>query len=369
MRKTVVFAEDSKEALEIIARELGPTALILETRRVKDGVEVVAGITDVPSASAQRENFNRVLNEVRTNQTFLNKGPELAPTKPAASAAGQAPSAGAPDRLNHILPRLDDITARLRAPDKPRRDDVPDARLRELSAWGLNTQLLGEPGALQGDALSLLHQRLCAPDFDRRLAEADVIFVHGASGCGKSSTIARIAAQLKAAQPTRKLVLAATDRRKLGALEYMRQIGRLLDIPVLSLTPDYQGFDNMVARGFTVCLDMPSDLQTSLAAARTLVRTIGDKHRLMPLVALEAAMSDQACKVILAGAAEFCREVILTKMDEVKPTGNLLTGILGQGARISACADGAQSLARLGEFSASMLKDWFEQPQWAACAA
>jgi hypothetical protein len=149
----------------------------------------------------------------------------------------------------------------------------------------------------------------------------------------------------------------------------MRQIGRLLDIPVLSLTPDYQGFDNMVARGFTVCLDLPSDLQTSLAAARTLVSTIGEKHRLMPLVALEAAMSDQACKVILAGAAEFCREVILTKMDEVKPTGNLLTGILGQGARISACADGAQSLARLGEFSASMLKDWFEQPQWAACAA
>ena len=107
MRKTVVFAEDSKEALEIIARELGPTALILETRRVKDGVEVVAGITDVPSASAQRENFNRVLNEVRTNQTFLNKGPELAPTKPAAPAAGQAPSAAAPDRLNHILQRLD----------------------------------------------------------------------------------------------------------------------------------------------------------------------------------------------------------------------------------------------------------------------
>ena len=51
MRKTVVFAEDSKEALEIIARELGPSALILETRRSRP---VVLGQRFIPPGPRPR---------------------------------------------------------------------------------------------------------------------------------------------------------------------------------------------------------------------------------------------------------------------------------------------------------------------------
>jgi len=373
MRKTVVFAEDSKEALEIIARELGPTALILETRRVKDGVEVVAGINDLPTAATQRENFNRVLNEVRSTNALLGGSPPSPPAMPAANVATPMPSrpaasaAAREDRIEGIIKRLDDITALLMEPRRPAAAAPVNLQLKPLLDWGLNAALLHDLGP--GDPLAQLYQRLCAPDLSQRLAAADVIFVHGASGSGKSSTVARLAAQLKRASPERKLVLAATDQQKAGALEYMRQIGRLLEIPVLSLSTDYAGFDNLVGRGFTVCLDMPSDLQASLAASRRLVATLSGRYQVLPLVAIEAAMSEQACRLILAGAAEFSKEVILTKMDEVKPTGTLLAGILAQQAKIAACAEGARSLVRMSEFSASNLKDWFEQTQWTACAA
>lgn len=374
MRKTVVFAEDSKEALEIIARELGPTALILETRRVKDGVEVVAGINDLPSAAAQRENFNRVLNEVRsTNSLLSSSAQEPQRAKPAAASPTPMPpkpavtAAAKEDRIEGIIKRLDDITALLMEPRQPIDRPPTNPQLKPLMDWGLNADLLHELGT--ADPLTHLYKRLCAPALGQRLAAADVVFVHGASGSGKSSTLARLAAQLKRSNPDRKLVLAATDQQKAGALEYMRQIGRLLEIPVLSLSTDYAGFDNLVGRGFTVCLDMPSDLQASLAASRRLVATLSGRYQVLPLVAIEAAMSEQACRLILAGAAEFSKEVILTKMDEVKPTGTLLAGILAQQAKIAACAEGARSLVRMSEFSASNLKDWFEQTQWTACAA
>jgi flagellar biosynthesis protein FlhF len=83
---------DMRQALARIKQELGPDAVIMSNRRLKDGIEIVAGIEDAPSEAAKAGTLESYLkDDVADDEVTI--GP-----RGRAAAAGKAPAAKAPAR-------------------------------------------------------------------------------------------------------------------------------------------------------------------------------------------------------------------------------------------------------------------------------
>ena len=62
-----------------------------------------------------------------------------------------------------------------------------------------------------------------------------VFLVIGVTGSGKTTSIAKLAYRLS--QEGRKVILAAADTFRAGAIEQLQEWGRRLDVPVISQNP------------------------------------------------------------------------------------------------------------------------------------
>jgi len=336
MRKKVIFASDTSEALDIVARDLGPSALILESRRVRGGVEIVAAFDEESPAALQRKNFNRVMQRLREE-----------PAAPARTGVMRGtPASSEPDRIQTILERLEEISACLK-----RTESAVQAQSTTGGASALDTLLAAIP-------LDRLFVELACGAPAARLREADLVLVHGAAGSGKSTAIARIVASLRKSAPTREIVMATADTRKHGAYDTIKHIGQVLNVTVASNDGDVAALARMADQGRTVFVDMPSDLEASLRTARMLSDGVKDRERVASWISVESSSSDNACANVLRGARHLSSTVIITKADEFRPPHSLLTTIARCGARISAYCDGGQTLAPPRSFTRATLESW-----------
>ncbi len=81
---------DMRQALSRIKQELGPDAVIMSNRRLKDGIEIVAGIEEAPASAAPAGTLENYLkDDVADDEVTI--GP-----KGRAAASGKAPAAQAP---------------------------------------------------------------------------------------------------------------------------------------------------------------------------------------------------------------------------------------------------------------------------------
>jgi len=79
--------------------------------------------------------------------------------------------------------------------------------------------------------LSSLAEKLPIKDDDVALSGGVVALV-GATGVGKTTTIAKLAARYALRHGRNNIVLITTDTYRIGALEQLRTYGRILGIPV-----------------------------------------------------------------------------------------------------------------------------------------
>lgn len=340
MRKKVIFASDTSEALEIVARDLGPSALILESRRVRGGVEIVAAVDEESPAALQRKNFNRVIQRLREEPA--------APVRQAMTRS--TPASAGPDRIHTILERLEDISACLKRTESA----VQAQAMGGGAASALDTLLAAIP-------LDRLFVELACGAPAARLREADLVLVHGGAGSGKSTAIARIVASLRKSSPKREIVMATADTKKHGAYDTIKHIGQVLNVTVASNDGDVAALARMADQGRTVFVDMPSDLEASLRTARMLSDGVKDRERVASWISVESSSSDDACANVLRGARDLSSNVIITKADEFRPTRSLLTTIARCGARISAYCDGGQTLAPPRSFTRATLESWLAE--------
>lgn len=176
MQTTTIIARDSRTALDEVTRQLGPDALVFETRRHPRGVEIVAAIEGyVPPRS-----------------------PKLAEPDAFVRFAEQAADIGF-DRT--LLSRLD-------------RHGIADP----TEAWTRFLALLDREVAIAPPP-HLAGQHLC---------------VIGGSGTGKTTVLAQIAARIRRDDPAAPIAFLSADTRH-GAREQLRLIATDLAVPFLDL--------------------------------------------------------------------------------------------------------------------------------------
>lgn len=277
-------AEDMRQALKQIREELGPDAIILSNRRIEGGVEILTSLdANVDFESAEQapgtgahdvgETYTsqgrvRSLNEDPVVELSINKnGVEQGKQQTAAptSNSGQAQVDATFEHLmkqyrqpvpshndDQLLTAMRSEIENLRLLLKDQMDHVKDERwqmknpLQAAVAQRFEAQGLSTPVARQfaseadlfntvDDAWqdALLGLATALPVLDKKLLERKgIVALLGATGVGKTTTIAKLAIRYALKHGRDALALVTTDSYRLAAYEQLRTLGRILDVPV-----------------------------------------------------------------------------------------------------------------------------------------
>jgi flagellar biosynthesis protein FlhF len=287
-------ATDMRQALRLVRDEQGPDAVILSSRRIQGGVEVVAAVDyDVQEGV---DNYGRDEEAMPTERNNELSRPQVSATPAdrrslASASTGGATSrtTGVPDTIGvpHVpvgrtssgaAPRSDfaalaqrmsaeqmamnespsDVNEELRTlrrmletqlatlawNDLSRRSPIQTELLKQLTVLGLAHDLAAElvtqlPARLelaesQRLALALISRRIEVSD-ERWLDDGGVVAMVGPTGVGKTTLIAKLAARWVLRHGTRDIALISTDSMRIGAQEQIHTLGRLLGVPAYAI--------------------------------------------------------------------------------------------------------------------------------------
>lgn len=340
------YADTSGEALRLVRKALGTDALILGNRRTAGGVEIMAvapaEVESVTGAVAP----SRASTKGRPNPA--EAGRSRTPVVPipnhrtSASELARRPADETGYELVHEVRLLRSMVegqlAAFAWSDLKRRDPAKAEVLRRLLATGIGAGLSRKLADELPDGLDVSRDlrltktriqsllRVATPG--QSLVDGGGVFaLVGPTGVGKTTTVAKLAAECALRLGADKLALVTTDTYRIGAVDQLRIYGKILNVPVFAIRNE-------------------ADLQRTLADLRArhlvLIDTVGMSQRdrrLADQVALLAGGGGRVRRVLLLAAtsqANVLEEVarayagqdlagcILTKLDEALTLGGAL---------------------------------------------
>jgi flagellar biosynthesis protein FlhF len=308
--------ETVKEALRAVREELGPDALILSTRAV-----AAPGVTGW---------FGRRVVEVTA-----------AAERPQVSVPRHVPAARPADRS------ADEITARLQAAG------LDGALARDVAAALPARRRRGATPDLIRQTLEAQLAPLSAADADYAPIE---VFV-GPPGVGKTTTIAKLAAQERAGRG-RRLGLLSADGFRVGAVEQLRLYADILGTPLAVARTPYELADALDAAKRPLLLDTagrsPSD-----DVSREMLRVLAGRKGVRTHLVLAAGTPPGTARKVL-DRFEDARpsRVVVTKLDEAESLGPLVNILRERALPISYLGTGQRVPEDLQRASASAIAAW-----------
>jgi len=347
------YADTAGEALRLVRKALGAEALILGNRRTAGGVEIMA------VAPSEFESVTVGVTPERTNANthapVLSATPQfpvtplvpVTPPDPSSVDAGASDAVEDPagDKGDELVQEVRSLRSMVEGQlaafawnDLKRRDLTKVEVLRCLMTVGIGATLSRElvdelPDGLDvSRALRLAKTRLqnllpvVAPT-QGLVDEGGIYALVGPTGVGKTTTVAKLAAECALRLGRDNLALVTTDTYRIGAVDQLRIYGKILNVPVFAIRDE-------------------ADLQHTLADLRArhlvLIDTVGMSQRdrrLADQVALLTGGARQARRILLlaataqsnvledvacAYAGEGLAGCILTKVDEALTLGGAL---------------------------------------------
>jgi flagellar biosynthesis protein FlhF len=379
-------AESMRAALAQVRAEQGPDAVILSSRRIEDGIEVIAAVDydEGLFAAATRQ---------RSPDPVAPQPP--APVIAAAPAAASPPAAPARPVQRAAAPAAPAPATQSRAPltAMPGKAPTPELRpdfgygemqrelrdLRQLLETGLagmtwsdkrlrdpeQARVLEELSALDiapdvAMALAALAPRCTSVDNpshvpmallvrhlpvlnDLSSVSGGVVAVVGPTGAGKTTTIAKLAARWCLQHGSQDLALVSTDAYRIGARDQLMTYARILGTPMHAANSgkDLARVLERLQSKKLILIDTagmgPRDvrlaeqlaaLQSGAARARVLLAlpAQGEGHALEEIVKAFAPLKPLAC--------------ILTKVDEAVSLGAVISTTLRHRLKIAYVCDG-----------------------------
>lgn len=316
MRLKRYLVRDMREALRLIKAELGPEAMIVQTqaqkpkglRRLwcKGQLEVLAAVEDDRAVRAQ------------------------------ATAIAAKPTKEDSTRLRLIEERLDAITRSLESISACHQVSTSPGlspSLAMLQSQGLASEILARLQSLGVEggtgALTSHLRRMLPPCTQLTLhgQKPDVIFLIGPTGVGKTTTLAKMAAELSL-RHGRRVALATVDTYRVAAVNQLEIYANLLNAPLRvvyepselrQVVEDYAGYD-------VVLVDTPGRSPSDERGLSELEEYLGAVPRARALLLIEAEAHLANMRKIASAFQAARREgLIFTKLDETEVAGPLFS--------------------------------------------
>ena len=390
------IATSMRDAIRQVREEQGPDAVILSNRRVSGGIEVVAAV-DYDEA-LMRQTLNRheqspasvqQPSPMAVQSVIPPPPPAIAPRTPDAVQAllshfGDEPVADAPpvSQRPAAAPAVVAAPATAASPvssqeflklqgelgsmrrmieqqltglawtelkhNRPMRDGV----LKVLTDLGVTPGLAREicdavPESSSADRARFLPLGLLAGRIpiarSELVLEGGIFALIGPTGVGKTTTIAKLAARYAERHGVRDIALVAMDQYRIGAQEQLYTYGRLLGIPVFSVSAQQNLADTLAKLGDRklVLVDTAGMSQRDAALDAQLQLLTAAHSRLKTVLVLaansQASDQDDVARRFAAAKPEAC---VLTKLDEATRIGGGISAAIKHRLPIAYVTDG-----------------------------
>jgi flagellar biosynthesis protein FlhF len=356
-------APDMRQALRQVREAQGPDAIILSSRRVNGAVEVVAAVdydgdgvggpespqvadygrqSGGPSASAfgadrQRSTSISFAEPQGTADDYTMLARRLSGfDQPEASDPGGLVN----EELRTLRRMLETQLATLAWNDLSRRAPIQTEVLKQLTVLGLGHDLAGELVAQLPSRLELAEAtRLALAQLARRIdtvperwmEAGGAIALVGATGVGKTTMIAKLAARWVLRHGPKDLALVSTDSIRIGAQEQIHTLGRLLGVPAYALESPQElpGVLDHLCNRRLVLIDTAGLSQRDPRVASELATLAGAGERVETALVLSAASQAGAIEeAVERFAVVRPTSCLLTKLDEATSLGGTISALI-----------------------------------------
>lgn len=344
MNERIFRGKDLKEALGNVRREIGEDALILATRHVRGKlgpfspalIEVVAAEAVAEAAATQALAAPRALQAYGAGAsgmagitTALANMNNASPRPAAATNSIHASSKSRDelsDRLRPIENELRKLRTQLLTLSENRSASQVSPLCAALERAGMTSELARDLAELSGAAYQPIAEALTTL-IDQRLplagvigsAGARVITLVGPAGVGKSTTIAKLAANA-ALVDSKTVAMITIDTHRAGAVEQMQRYASLIGIPLIvaSNHAELEEALHAVAACDLVFVDTAGRSQRELeqlGAAADIIRK-NDPRAEMHLT-LQGTSSERHMRAVINSFRRFAvNRLLFTKLDE-----------------------------------------------------
>lgn len=371
------------EALEKIRNDLGPKALIIETRSCKEpglfgrqcGYEVVAaGDPDAKHAKADASATRHPVN-VAAAQAYASAAPAAPARRPGTlpvdlgnhqhSQASQLVASIPESTVGEFMQRGDlsiEIAsirrqlARLATGHGVPTDHLGAATSQLFEERELPAEIIAEcdeviakageriPESKRAELLAryLARQLRCNPGIDWNVTRS--LIVAGPTGVGKTTSIAKLAGDL-VLRRGRRVGLITVDTYRVGATDQLQAYADLLDMPfTVARTPAELGH---AVDGMADCDNILVDTAGRSPADAARVHEIKGFCRAVPGIAVALAVAANAGRAEYASVVERfsllpVEHCLLTKIDECSAPGRLYGCLRRHGLSVSYCTTGQE---------------------------
>jgi len=344
-----------------------PAAPAVQTSQHAAAPVAIAPTPTAPRAPATAGDSlaDRSVTASNRREPTLNMAPESeddilvhlsAAAAPAPVSAGTSDTTGA--ELKTLRRMLETQLAQLAWNDLTRRSPEHVEILRELTEIGISRDLSDyilkqlpekvEIGAARRFAISGLSQYLRVTG-DRWLEDGGRVAFIGATGVGKTTTIAKLAVRWVLRHGPRDLALVGCDTVRIGAQDQIQSLGQLLGAPVY--TPDtFESLPTLLSRlgdrhrpgaARMILIDTPgSSLRDAQLASRLSVLSNCASQMETALVvgaSTQAGAIEETMKRFAPANPACC---VLTKLDEAASLGGALSALIRARLPVSYISEG-----------------------------
>lgn len=385
-------ANDMREALGAIRADLGADAVMLSSRKLAEGVEVIAAIDyddSLFAASTQTAAEEAGADELdayelaaatrlvaareaqaapRDTQSAKREAPVVQRQPPpsarerevvprAAALAAEhatetAPDSKMADELKDLRRLLETQLASLAWNDLNRQAPVRARLLRELAKLGVDSSLAAElADEVPADFGSQEAMRFIVRRFGERLPLVDwdmadtggLFAIVGPTGVGKTTSIAKIAARFILRHSVDELGLVSTDTYRVGARQQLFNFARIMRAPMHvaedahDLRRVLDGFGNKKL----VLIDTAGMSQRDVRLANQFTTLKVEGHNVRTMLALSAG-ADRGCLAEAVNVFKACspEALIVTKLDETTALGGILSLAIRSDLPVAYLSDG-----------------------------
>jgi flagellar biosynthesis protein FlhF len=245
------FAPDMRTAIRQVSEEQGPDAVILSTRKVDGGIEIVSAMdydqSLIEGGGNSREDSRRSSQASRYEdaapapEADWDETPVQEPIAPRIEWSQEPALQEMRQELNTLRDLMQHQTEQLVGKQFAQREPVRHHILKRLRRYGVSSRVAS--GIAKGirniqnteqawrNALYELANQINVTD-DDIISKGGIVALVGSTGVGKTTTIAKLAARFCMRHSKEQLALITTDNFRVGAEKQLSIYGQILGVPV-----------------------------------------------------------------------------------------------------------------------------------------